>query len=216
MTDEVRLIQADHDCKITNIVFMGMGEPLMNLREVITAIEMCSSPLGLSIGQRHTTVSTAGLIDGMRNLLNTQIKVKLAISLNFPDEDMRSEMMPVNRNNPLKEILQLAREYSVTRGMVTFEYVLIARMNDSINHARRLLSRIRGIPSKINLIPYNPVPSLPYKRPSQKTIDRFYQYLLNSHHTVTLRKSKGIEIHAACGQLSSINQPYKEGKNEKP
>lgn len=202
IADEIRLIQKNSRVKITNVVFMGMGEPLLNTKEVIAAIEVISSPIGLGISQRHMTVSTVGLIHGMETLLESAYKVKLAISLNFPDEKMRKVMMPMTKENPLKEILKLAQEYSLKKNMVTFEYVIIDTINDHVRDAQRLLRLIRGIPSKINLIPYNPYPSLPYKRPSDKKIERFYQYLLTSHHTITLRKSRGQEILAGCGQLA--------------
>lgn len=202
IADEIQLIQKDSVNKITNIVFMGMGEPLLNIKEVVSAIEIISSPIGLSISQRHTTISTVGLIKGIEFLLNSTLKVKLAISLNFPDKKVREELMPVAKQNPLKEILKLAKEYSSKKNMVTFEYVIIDRVNDCVKDAERLLILIKGIPSKINLIPYNPHPSLPYRRPSVKKIERFHQYLLSSRHTITLRKSRGQEIFAGCGQLA--------------
>ncbi len=206
IADEIRLIQEGIDDKISNIVFMGMGEPLLNLKEVMGAIEIISSPIGLSISQRHTTVSTVGLIHGLEKLLASSLKVKLAISLNFPDEEMRKEMMPAARKNPLQEIIKIAKEYSLKKNMVTFEYVLLDRINDRIADARRLVRLLKGVPSKINLIPYNPHPLLPFKRPPEEKIQRFYNYLLTSPHTITLRKSKGQEILAACGQLAIIEE----------
>lgn len=203
IADQVRSIQEKGDT-VTNIVLMGMGEPLLNVDEVLTAIEICCAPIGLSVSQRHTTLSTAGIIDGMRTLLASPRKIKLAISLNFPDTEMRKHMMPVTVNNPLAEVLKLAREYSLKKSMVTFEYVLIDHINDHIQDARQLLGLIKGIPSKINLIPYNPYPGLPYRRPPDARVMRFQEFLLDSPHTVTLRRSKGEEIRAACGQLSSV------------
>ncbi len=212
IADQVRIIQEHNKNKVTNVVLMGMGEPFSNVNEVIAAIEIISSPLGLSISQRHTTVSTVGLIQGMRTLLTSSLKVKLAISLNFPDEEMRKEMMPVTRKNPLKGVLELAREYSRQKSMVTFEYVLIDRLNDRMQDAKRLLQLLKGIPSKINLIPYNPYPLLPFKCPSEKKVQRFYKCLLNSPHPITLRKSRGQEIYAACGQLTALNVHEKNGR----
>jgi 23S rRNA (adenine2503-C2)-methyltransferase len=202
IADEIRVIQKEQKEKITNLVFMGMGEPLLNLKEVVQAIEIISSPIGLSISQRHTTISTAGLIDGLDYLLKSPLKVKLAISLNFPDEKMRKEMMPITKQNPIKEILKLAKNYSLKKSMVTFEYVMIDSLNDRLKDAQRLLKLVRGIPSKINLIPYNPYPTLPFEKPSDKKIKEFHQYLLSSKHTITLRKSRGQEILAGCGQLA--------------
>lgn len=201
IADQIQIIQEYSKNKITNIVFMGMGEPLLNLKNVMDSIEIISSPIGLSISQKHTTISTVGLVQGICALLASPLKVKLAISLNFPDAEMRKEMMPATRKNPLKEILKLTKEYSLKKSMVTFEYVIIDKLNDRIKDAQRLLKLLKGIPSKINLIPYNPFPLLPYKRPSEKKIERFHQYLLASHHTITLRKSRGQEIFAGCGQL---------------
>jgi 23S rRNA (adenine2503-C2)-methyltransferase len=201
IADQVRIVQEKTGTRITNIVLMGMGEPLLNVQEVLAALEICCAPNGLGISQRHTTLSTAGIIDGMRILLDSTLKVKLAVSLNFPDATMRPTMMPVTKSNPLADVLNLAREYSMRKSMVTFEYVLIDRINDRIQDARLLLKLIKGIRSKINLIPYNPHPRLPYRRPDESRIARFHEYLLDSPHTVTLRRSKGQEIKAACGQL---------------
>lgn len=202
IAEQVQIVQNETGEKITNIVFMGMGEPLLNIKEVEEAIGILSSPIGLGISQRHTTVSTVGLIEGIEYLLKSPLKAKLAISLNFPDEEMRKELMPVTKKNPLKEILKLARKYSLKKQLVTFEYVMIDNLNDRIEDARLLLKLLKGIPAKINLIPYNPHPLLPYKRPSEQKIEEFHQYLLTSHHTITLRKSRGQEILAGCGQLA--------------
>jgi 23S rRNA (adenine2503-C2)-methyltransferase len=203
IADQARMVQQHTREKITNVVFMGMGEPLLNLRETLDAIEISSSPIGLSISKRHTTISTVGILEGMRALLNTSSKVKLAISLNFADENLRKEMIPVAKKNPLSEILQIAREYSRTKNMVTFEYVMIKNLNDHQRDARLLMSLLRGIPAKINLIPYNEHPLLPFERPSDTRIADFYNYLLTAPQTVTLRKSRGQEIHAGCGQLAA-------------
>jgi 23S rRNA (adenine2503-C2)-methyltransferase len=204
IADQIRMVQEKTDSRITNIVLMGMGEPLLNTREVLAAIEISCAPNGLGISQRHTTLSTAGIVDGLQILLDSPLKVKLAVSLNFPDEKMRKDMMPVTINNPLSEVLKLAREYSFRKSMVTFEYVLIDRINDRIQDARMLLKMIKGIRSKINLIPYNPYPRLPYRRSDESRIARFHEFLLDSPHTVTLRRSKGQDIQAACGQLCSV------------
>jgi 23S rRNA (adenine2503-C2)-methyltransferase len=152
-----------------------------------------------------------GLIQGIRTLLSSSLKVKLAISLNFPDEEVRKHMMPVSKENPTKDILKLAREYSRKKDMVTFAYVLIHGINDSIKDADRLMKLVKGIPSKINLIPYNPHPALPFKRPTKKRITEFYNRLLTSSHTITMRKSKGQDIGAACGQLVASKSNSTDG-----
>lgn len=202
IADQVRLIQEDIGEKCTNVVFMGMGEPLANLQEVIDALGTMSSPLGLSVSWRHTTVSTVGLLEGMGMLLRSALRVKLAISLNFADEDMRREFMPIASSNPLAEVLRIARIYSMDKEMVTFEYVMIKNINDRIKDAKNLVRLLKGIPSKINLIPYNEHPRLPYQRAADKNIESFYEFLLDSHHTVVIRKSRGQKILAGCGQLS--------------
>jgi len=203
IADEVWVIQKACNTKITNAVFMGMGEPLLNIDAVEEALGIFSSPIGMGIGMRHITISTVGIIKGIKYLLNKPLRLKLAISLNFPDEKMRQDLMPIARKNPLNELMKIAYEYSKKRSMVTFEYVMINGLNDRLRDAEELLRLIKGIPSKINLIPYNPHPRLPYKRPSKKKIEKFYQYLLNSPHTITLRRSRGQKILAACGQLYS-------------
>ncbi len=202
IANQIQLIQLDIGTRPTNVVFMGMGEPLLNLNEVYGAIEIISSSIGPGISQRHITVSTAGLIAGMRELLNSQLKVKLAISLNFADEELRKEMMPVARKNPLKEILKLAREYSLKKEMVTFEYVMIKDINDRLTDARRLIKLLKDIPSKINLIPLNEYPGITFKSPKLEVVYKFRDFLYNSRHAVTIRKSKGQEILAGCGQLA--------------
>jgi 23S rRNA (adenine2503-C2)-methyltransferase len=204
IANQIQIVQNNYPKKISNVVFMGMGEPLLNLEEIIGAIKIISSPIGLSISQRHTTISTVGLINGIQSLLHSPLKVKLAISLNFPDEKLRQEMMPVTKENPLKELLKCAKEYSFKKNMVTFEYVIIDNLNDRVKDAKILLKLLKGIPSKINIIPYNPYPLLPYKRPPDRKIERFYEYLLSSPHTITLRKSRGQDILAGCGQLALL------------
>ncbi len=202
IADQICLVQQSIGSKITNVVFMGMGEPLLNLEQVIKALDIISSPIGLSISQRHMTISTVGIIKGINELLESTLKVKLAISLNFADQQLRQKMIPAARNNPLTELVSAAREYSLKKSMVTFEYVLIDRINDRLEDAERLLKLVKGIPSKINLITYNPYPRLPYKKPSPAKVKRFHDFLLRSNHTITLRKSRGSRIRAGCGQLA--------------
>ena len=202
IADQVRIIQERRGEKCTNIVLMGMGEPLLNFDETVGALDIMSSPLGLGVGRRHTTVSTVGIVEGIEALLKSPVRVKLAISLNFADEEMRKDFMPAARKNPLKDILRLARDYSLQKEMVTFEYVMIGGVNDEIRDAQRLLRILRNIPSKINLIPYNEHPQLPYRRPCDEKIEAFFSVLMESHHTVVIRKSRGQKILGGCGQLS--------------
>jgi len=202
IAEQVQLVQNSIGEKLTNIVFMGMGEPLLNIENVNEALEIITSSIGLGISQRHITISTAGITEGIKYFLNSNWKMKLAISLNFVDQYKREKYMPITRKNTLEEILKLARAYSIKKHMVTFEYVLIKDLNDSIKDAQQLLKILKRIPSKINLIPYNDYPDLPYQAPDRKTIEQFRKILFNSNHPVTLRKSKGKEILAGCGQLA--------------
>jgi 23S rRNA (adenine2503-C2)-methyltransferase len=202
IASQVQLIQDSIGDKCTNVVFMGMGEPLLNTVEVFRTLEIMNSSIGLAIGRRHTTVSTAGVIPGMEMLLKSPFRVKMAVSLNFADDDLRKEFMPVARANPLPEILRLARLYSRQKEMVTFEYVMIRGVNDDIQDAKNLIRLLKGIPSKINLIPLNEYPKLPYKRSTEKSLKDFYKLLLDSKHTVVIRKSRGQKILAGCGQLA--------------
>ncbi|MBN2619658.1 23S rRNA (adenine(2503)-C(2))-methyltransferase RlmN [candidate division WOR-3 bacterium] len=201
IADQVRTIQETIGQKATNVVFMGMGEPLLNTKHVFDAIDILCSPMGLGISQRHMTVSTIGILPGMTALLESPCKIKLAISLNFPDQKQREAMMPGTRQYPLDEVLRSALRYSRQRTMVTFEYVLIRSVNDSIGHAKALLGLIKDMPSKINIIPYNPHPRLPFQAPSEDTLMRFQDVLLDSPHVITMRRSRGLDISAACGQL---------------
>jgi 23S rRNA (adenine2503-C2)-methyltransferase len=199
---QVQVIQESLKEKCTNVVFMGMGEPLLNTEEVFKTLEIMNSSIGLAIGRRHTTVSTAGLLEGIEMLLRSPFRVKLAISLNFADDDLRREFMPVARTNPLPEIIKLARAYSEQKEIVTFEYVMMKDVNDSIRDAQSLIQLLKGIPSKINLIPLNEYPGLSYKRPTEQRVEAFFEKLLTSQHTVVIRKSRGQKILAGCGQLA--------------
>ena len=199
---QVQVIQESLKEKCTNVVFMGMGEPLLNIDELFKTLEIMNSSIGLAIGRRHTTVSTAGVLEGIEVLLRSPFRIKLAISLNFADDAMRREFMPVARKNPLREIIKLASAYSKQKEMVTFEYVMIKDVNDSIRDAHNLIQLLRGVPSKINLIPLNEYPTLPYKRPVEKKLTAFFEKLLGSRHTVVIRRSRGQKILAGCGQLA--------------
>ncbi|HEX7319233.1 MAG TPA: 23S rRNA (adenine(2503)-C(2))-methyltransferase RlmN [bacterium] len=212
IAEQVQLVNTDQEVTTSNVVFMGMGEPLHNLTAVEDAVGILSATIGLSISQRHITVSTIGLIEGLRRLIDSPLKAKLAISLNFPDEQQRQNMMPATKKNPLREVLKLAREYSEKKHMVTFEYVVIDGINDRVRDARLLLRLLKNIPSKINLIPYNQHPSLPYKTPTLSKLEQIEQVLMDSKHAVTTRKSRGQEILAGCGQLALTTAGSKEKK----
>jgi 23S rRNA (adenine2503-C2)-methyltransferase len=188
--------------KLTNLVLMGMGEPLLNYRNVLQALEVLRSPLGLQFSNRRITLSTSGIIPEMVELLSRKNFVKLAISLNATTDEQRSSLMPINRKYPLKNLISACREVPLpNRERITFEYVLILGVNDSPEDARRLTHLLKGIKAKINLIAFNEFPESSFRRPSEETIEHFREILMAKGFTATLRQSKGLDILAACGQL---------------
>ena len=187
---------------IRNIVMMGMGEPLANYENTVKAIKIITSDYGLGFSNRKVTVSTCGIVP-MIEQLGKDICVNLAISLNAPDNDKRSELMPVNRTYPLETLLAACRNYPMPgRRMLTFEYILIAGINDADDDAEKLARLLRGIRCKLNLIAFNEFPGSPFRCPSPERISSFQQIMLDRHYTSILRASKGRDIFAACGQLS--------------
>jgi 23S rRNA (adenine2503-C2)-methyltransferase len=184
----------------SNVVLMGMGEPLANYDNVVKAIDLLVGEVG--IGARHLTVSTAGVADKMMRLAETPHEVGLAISLNSPSDDVRREIMPVAGRTPLSKIIAAARYYAAKKGrMPTFEYVLIPDLNDSARDAHALATLIRDVPAKINLIAFNPFPGAPYIRPDETRVRKFQSILRTRGRRATLRKSLGCDILAGCGQL---------------
>ena len=189
---------------ITNIVLMGMGEPLANYGNTLKAIALMIHPDAFKFSSRRVTLSTVGLLPGLEQLAKDKISFRLAISLNASDEVTRSQLMPVNRRYPLKKILEMCRNFPLKpRARITFEYVMIDGINDSLQDAKRLLRILRNIPSKINLIPLNEDPGIPFKRPSDEKVNRFQEILMEGGLTAIVRTSKGGEISAACGQLQA-------------
>lgn len=187
---------------ITNIVLMGMGEPLANYDNTLRAIELMVHPEAFKLSSRRITLSTAGLLPELERLSKEKISFSLAISLNASDEETRSHLMPVNRRYPLERLLEVCRHFPLRpRTRITFEYVLVGGINDTRQDARRLLKLLRGIPSKINLIPLNEAPGIPFKRPSDEKVREFQEVLVKGGFTAIVRASKGAEISAACGQL---------------
>jgi 23S rRNA (adenine2503-C2)-methyltransferase len=187
---------------ITNAVLMGMGEPLLNYENTIKAIRIMNNEMGLSFPAKGITLSTAGIPSMIEKLAEENFKIKLAISLNAPTDEKRNELMPINKKHPLPQLLKAVKNFTKKRKTrITFEYVLIKDVNDSEKDALALSKLIAGVPCKINLIPYNPVPDLPYERPSEEKIQAFCDFLYPRCPTVTLRRSKGEDILAACGQL---------------
>lgn len=188
-----------------NIVFMGMGEPLANLHNVLDAIRILHEPRGLNIGARRITVSTSGLVPQIRELAAEGLQIGLALSLHATTDELRDQLMPVNRRWPIAEVLAAAKDYGRTVGRrVTLEYTLLGGVNDRPTDADRLAAMARELPSKINLIPYNPVPGLPWKRPSPESVQAFAGRLMPIAPAVTVRNTMGGEIWAACGQLGGL------------
>ena len=189
-----------------NIVFMGMGEPLANLPAVADAIRILHDDHGIHLGARRITVSTSGLVPQIRELATLGLQVGLAISLHATTDELRDQLVPVNKRWPIAELLDAAREYSHTVGRrTTLEYTLLGGVNDSPADADRLAAFARALPSKVNLIPYNPVPGLPWKRPTPEAVEAFAHRLYPHAPAVTVRDTKGGEIWAACGQLGGLS-----------
>jgi len=187
---------------IRNIVLMGMGEPLHNLDNVIPAIQIMIDGNGLQLSNRRVTVSTCGLVPEMERLGREIPNVNLAVSLNATTDELRNQIMPVNRSYPLKELLKACKEFPLPgRRKITFEYVLLGGVNDTLDDARRLLRLISDIPNKVNLIPFNEHEGCGFRAPTRAAIDAFHKYLIDRHVTVITRDSRGGDISAACGQL---------------
>lgn len=188
--------------RLDNVVFMGMGEPLDNYDATLAAIRIANAPWGLGIGARKMTVSTAGLVEGIRRLAREELQLNLAVSLNAPGQSQRERMMPIARTNPLPALMSALREYTGATGrMITLEYVLLAGVNDSEEAADALAKLASDLPCKINLICYNRVAEASYAPPSKVKTDRFLARLRKRCPTVVRRFSRGSDISAGCGQL---------------
>jgi len=206
ITDQVlevsRLLRTERSRGITNIVLMGMGEPLANFDEVVRALRTITSDKGLGISPRRVTVSTSGLIPEIKRLGAAGLKVNLAVSLNAASDDVRDRTMPVNKRYPMRDLLAACRHFPLEpRRRITFEYVLLRGVNDSPEDALRLAKLLRGIKCKVNLIPFNPFPGSEFQRPDDAAVRRFQKILLDHRYTAPVRESRGRDISAACGQL---------------
>jgi 23S rRNA (adenine2503-C2)-methyltransferase len=202
IVDQVLQVQKLSGEKANNIVIMGMGEPLANYDNLLRALRIVNAPWGLGIGARKITVSTVGLVPRIKQLADDPMQIRLAVSLHGATDEVREKIMPVNKKYPLKELLAACDYYANTKKhMMTFEYILIDGVNDSLEQAHRLGAIAKRLHAKVNLIPYNPVESLPWKRPDRDRC-KMFQHTLQSHNvTSTLRMEKGTDINAACGQL---------------
>jgi len=188
--------------RIDNIVFMGMGEPLANLRNLLAAIEILNADWGVGIGARHMTISTSGLAPQIEKLAEQPLQVRLALSLHGATDEVRDQIMPVNKKYPLNRLFESLRRYQeLKKQKVTFEYILIEDVNDALEQAAILATRARSLNAKVNLIPYNTVEGLPWKRPSEARQEQFLKVLRTQGVQATLRREKGHDIDAACGQL---------------
>jgi 23S rRNA (adenine2503-C2)-methyltransferase len=185
-----------------NIVLMGMGEPLHNYDSTMKALRILNVDHGLNISPRRVTLSTVGIVPGLQRLAHEPLMPNLAISLHATTDEQRTALVPPNRKYPLAEILDVCRRFPLKkRSRITFEYVMLDGVNDTLDDARRLARLLAGIKAKINLIPLNPAPGIPFQRPSDERVDRFAEILASRHFTVSVRKSRGQDIRAACGQL---------------
>ena len=197
-----RMLRREGLRDITNIVLMGMGEPLANLEEVARALRTITSDKGLGISPRRVTVSTNGLVPEIGKLGASGLRVNLAVSLNAATDEVRDRIMPVNKRYPIRELLAACRRFPLEpRRRITFEYVLLKKVNDSPEDALRLAKLLRGIKCKVNLIPFNPFPGSQFQRPDDADVRRFQQVLLDHRYTAPVRESRGRDISAACGQL---------------
>jgi 23S rRNA (adenine2503-C2)-methyltransferase len=188
---------------ISNVVLMGMGEPLANFDNVVAALRLMLDDNAYGLSRRRVTVSTSGIVPAMDRLGDT-VPVALAVSLHAPDDALRDELVPLNRKYPLAELMAACRRYleKSPRDFITFEYVMIDGVNDSDAHARALLALVRRVPCKFNLIPFNPFPHSPFRRSRSERVRRFQQLLIEAGHVATVRKTRGDDIDAACGQLA--------------
>lgn len=191
-----------HDHAVTNVVMMGMGEPLLNFDNVVNSMSIMLDDFCYGLSKRRVTLSTAGLVPAMKQLREIS-DVALAVSLHAPNDELRNVLVPINKKYPLKELMRICKEYfkDQPRRYVTMEYVMLAGVNDQPEHAKQLIALLKGVPSKVNLIPFNPFPNTIYKRSDQTTIDHFRETLMAANINCITRKTRGQEIDAACGQL---------------
>ncbi|HXF82759.1 MAG TPA: 23S rRNA (adenine(2503)-C(2))-methyltransferase RlmN [bacterium] len=212
IVDQVLLVQREQGERVTNVVFMGMGEPLANYAATLRALRLLNDPRGLNIGMRHLTVSTVGLVPQIRALARERLALTLAVSLHAPDDALRRTLVPITRRWPIAELLEAAAEYvRVTGRRVSFEYVLLEGVNDAPEQAERLgrllaeharaIAQTPAAAWHVNLIPWNPVFGMQYRRPARRRVAAFRAALQRCGVPATVRLERGVEIDAACGQL---------------
>ncbi len=198
-----QLATDDNRRPITNVVMMGMGEPLLNYDAVVSAMRIMIDDFGYGFSKRRVTLSTAGVVPGIKRLLD-DCPVSLAVSLHAPNDELRNELVPLNKKYPIEQLMEACYRYASYdhRWRVTFEYIMLKDINDSISHARQLARLLTEVPAKVNLIPYNSVEGLQYERSTPEVIDRFRDYLLSQNIMTITRKTRGDDVAAACGQLT--------------
>jgi 23S rRNA (adenine2503-C2)-methyltransferase len=197
----VRETLGETEPQLTNLVFMGMGEPLHNFKNTIRALKNLLSPVGTQFSHRHITLSTAGLVPEMK-ALGELLPVNLAVSLNAADDTTRNKLMPINRKYPLEALIQACKVFPLPhQKRITFEYILIRGVNDSSQAAESLTKLLKGVKAKVNLIPFNQHQGVKFKPPEEEEILRFQDILIRNQYTAIIRRSKGTDISAACGQL---------------
>lgn len=212
IVDQVTLLNEQtmkhYDKPLTNIVFMGMGEPLLNYKNVLLAIDKISSPDGLGMSPKRVTVSTAGVARMIRQLGDDKVRFKLALSLHAANDMKRSQIMPINETNDLKTLTEaLNYFYKATNNEITFEYILFRNFNDSIKDADELIKLYRQVPADlINIIEYNPITAARFEKPDEEKTKQFMEHLSNNRVNVRLRHSRGKDIDAACGQLANVDK----------
>jgi 23S rRNA (adenine2503-C2)-methyltransferase len=187
---------------ITNVVLMGMGEPLLNFENVIAAMDIMMDDFAYNLSKYRVTVSTSGLVPQMKQLKEAS-NVSLAVSLHAPNDELRNNLVPINKKYPLEELMAICKSYyeNEPRRVVTFEYVMLAQVNDTQDHARQLVKLLQGVPCKVNLIPFNSFPNSGYQRSKMEVIQHFQKILIQRGVHTTIRKTRGDDIEAACGQL---------------
>lgn len=200
---ELSLNNGAHDKRLTNVVMMGMGEPLLNFDNVVSAMNIMMDDFAYGLSKRRVTLSTSGVLPDLERLREAS-PVALAVSLHAPNDELRNELVPINKKYPLNQLMALCKRYfkDEPRRKVTFEYVMLKGVNDQPEHATQLVKLLKDVPAKVNLIPFNPFPMTQYQRSSQQAIDAFRDKLIRNGINTITRKTRGDDIDAACGQLA--------------